>query len=321
MNILSHEQQAKAVSALVEGCSIRSTERLTGIHRDTIMRLGVRVGEGCRRLHDAMMRDLQVSFIELDEQWSFIGKKQRHVTPEDSKDKGDCYVFVALDAVSKAVLSYIAGKRDGDHAEVLATDLRARVVNRPQITSDGFAPYIDAVDSAFGLGADFAQLVKVYQGDSQRQDAAHRYSPGHIRGTQKTVITGDPHEAHISTAYVERFNLTTRMAMRRFTRLTNAFSKKIENHRAAIALHIAYYNLCRVHEALRVTPAMQLGVTDHIWTIGELIAQALEAPETAPVTPTPIAPRGMSAGAAKGERRGTGLGPKPRLRLIRGGAA
>ena len=218
------------------------------------------------------------------------------------------------------MLSYVVGKRDAAHTEALAADLRARILNRPQITSDGFSPYIDAIDAAFGLNVDFAQLVKTYQGgDSTRQDAAHRYSPGTIRSITKTVITGDPHEDRISTSYVERFNLTTRMQMRRFTRLTNGFSKKLVNHGAAIALHLAHYNLCRVHETLRVTPAMHLGVADHVWTVGELVAAALTVPGIPPASPAPERPKGMSAGAAKDERRGTGLGPRRRLRLIKGG--
>jgi IS1 family transposase len=319
MNVLSPQQQTTVVSALVEGCSIRSTERLTDIHRDTIMRLGVRVGEGCRRLHDAMMRDLQVGVIELDEQWAFIGKKQKRVTREDSAEKGDCYLFIALDAVSKAVLSYIVGKRDGQHTLALATDLRSRILNRPQITSDGFAPYVPALDVAFDRDVDFAQLVKVYQGDPGH-DAAHRYSPGRVIGAEKTVIWGRPDESKISTSYVEQFNLTTRMQMRRFTRLTNGFSKKLVNHRAAIALHLAHYNLCRVHETLRVTPAIQLGVTDHIWTVGELVDAALGAQPTPP-PPTPVPPQrptGMSAGKAKGDTH-PAFGKK--LRVIRGGKA
>jgi len=313
MNILPREKQTQIIAALTEGCSIRSTERLTDTHRDTVMRLGVEVGEGCRRLHDGMMRGLHVNLIELDEQWAFIAKKQKRVHQDESPELGDCYLFLALDATSKAILSYVAGKRNGENAVALATDLRARIMNRPQITADGFPAYVGAIDEAFSVNVDFAQLVKVYQA-TPGNEAAVRYSPGSIRGIDKQVVCGNPDETKISTSYVERFNLTTRMAMRRATRLTNAFSKKLTNHRAAIALHIAHYNLCRWHETLRCTPAMALGVTDHIWTIGELIDAALAAPEPAPLMPE--LHRGMSAAKAKGDTH-PAFGRK--LRVIKGG--
>lgn len=315
VNVLSAEKQARCIGALVEGCSIRSVERLTEIHRDTIMHLGVRVGEGCARLHDRLFRRLNVAAIELDEQWAFIAKKQKRVKHDDPQSFGDAYLFVALAANAKAVLSYIVGKRNMDNTLALAYDLRRRIVNRPQITSDGFPAYPDAIDFAFGLDVDFAQLVKIYQ-STPGNEAAVRYSPGTVRDIETKIVRGNPDPERISTSYVERFNLTTRMASRRFTRLTNGFSKKIENHRAAIALHVAHYNLCRVHETIRVTPAMALGVTDHVWTVGELVAAALGAPETpAPITPPEHA---MSAARAKGENRGHA--PFPRgLRLIPGG--
>ncbi|MGH9345310.1 MAG: hypothetical protein ACRD19_16310 [Terriglobia bacterium] len=286
MNLLPFDQQVRIIAALTEGCSIRSTERLLAVHRDSIMRLGVRVGEGCARLHDRMMRDIQCNLIELDEQWDFIAKKQRHVQADDREECGDVWLFVALAATQKAVLSYIVGKRTAENTEALATDLRARIVNRPQITSDGYAPYIGAVESAFGWNVDFAMLTKKYVSDSGLPDAAHRYSPGHVTGVDRTVIRGIPDSEKISTSYVERFNLSSRMQMRRCTRLTNGFSKKLQNHRAAVALWIAFYNLCRVHESLRCTPAMALGVTDHIWTIAELVEAAL-VPSDVPPLPRP----------------------------------
>jgi IS1 family transposase len=315
VNTLSRDQQVQIIAALVEGNSIRSVERMTGVHRDSIMRLGVKVGEGCRRLHDAGMRDLQVSILELDEQWSFIGCKAKRASDEDKKsgERGDCYVFVALDATSKAVVSYVTGKRDGLNTVALATDLRARIVNRPQITADGFAPYPGAIEEAFGDDVDFATLVKEYV-TTPGNEAAVRYSPGHIRGVSKTVVTGDPDKSVISTSYVERFNLTTRMQSRRFTRLTSGFSKKLANHRAAIALQFGHYNWCRWHETIRATPAMALGIADHIWTIGELVDAALSAPEAEPMTPAPR-PVGMSAGKAKGEKGG-GI---PKLYIVKGG--
>lgn len=316
MNTLPRNTQVQIIAALVEGNSIRSVERMTGVHRDSIMRLSNRVGEGCRRLHDARMRDLQVSIIELDEQWSFIGCKAKRASDEDKKtgERGDCYVFVALDATSKAVLSYVIGKRDGLNTVALATDLRARVVNRPQITADGWAPYPGAVEQAFGADVDFATLTKEYV-TTPGNEAAVRYSPGHIRGITKTIVTGDPDKSAISTSFIERFNLTTRMASRRFTRLTSGFSKSLANHRAAIALQFAHYNLCRWHETIRCTPAMAVGIADHIWSVGELVEAALSATEPTPL-PTPTRPKGMSASEAKGGQ--TAVQPK-RLFVIKGG--
>src|SRR5216684_331044 len=286
MNVLPFEKQVQVISALTEGCSIRSTERLTNVNRNTIMSLGVRVGEGCVRLHDRTMRDLQVNTIELDEQWDFIAKKQRHVQTGDPDAFGDVWLFVALASTQKAVLSYLVGKRSTENTNALARDLRARIVNRPQITSDGYAPYAGAVESAFGWDVDYAMLTKQYVGDSNLPDAAHRYSPGHVAGIEKTVIRGRPDNDLISTSYIERFNLSSRMQMRRFTRLSNGFSKKLESHCAAVALWISFYNLCRVHETLRCTPAMALGVSDHIWTIAELVEAAL-APSDVPPLPRP----------------------------------
>ena len=318
MSKLSRNQEVAIIAALVEGNSIRSVERMTGCHRDSIMKLSVRVGEGCRRLHDARMRGLQVSLIEADEQWSFIGCKQKRVSDAEKRtgERGDCYVFVALDATSKAVLSYVIGKRTAENTVALAKDLRARVMNRPQITADGFTPYPDAIEAAFGADVDFATVEKTYTATPGNQ-AAIRYSPGKIRGVEKTIVSGDPDPAAISTSYIERFNLTTRMSSRRFTRLTNAFSKKLDNHRAAIALQFAHYNFCRWHESIRCTPAMAVGVATHPWTIVELIDAALSTVEVPPL-PTPQAPTpmGMSAGKAKQSRgqRGTF-----KLTVIKGG--
>lgn len=284
MNTLPFEKQVRVVGALVEGCAIRTVERMTEIHRDTIMRLGVRVGEACGRLHDHLFRNLNVSTIELDEQWAFIGKKQKRVRHDDPAELGDAYLFIALAANTKAVLSYAIGKRNAKNTLALASDLRTRVLSRPQITADGFFAYPGAIDFAFGRDVDFAQLVKVYQA-TPGNEAAVRYSPGTIRDIESTVVFGNPDPAKISTSYVERFNLTTRMQSRRFTRLTNGFSKKLANHKAAIALHVAHYNLCRVHETLRVTPAMALGVTDHVWSVAELLRASEKAPSKPPAKP------------------------------------
>ena len=310
MNVLPFDQQIKIIGALTEGCSIWSTERLTTTHRDSVMRLGVKIGVGCHRLHDALMRNLQVSIIELDEQWAFIGKKQKHVTDYDSPELGDCYLFTAIAATQKAILSYAVGKRNGETTEEFVNDLRARILNRPQITADGFPAYVDAIDLAFAGNVDFGQLVKIYQA-TPGNEAAVRYSPGSIRSIVKTPVFGNPDPERISTSFMERFNLTTRMAVRRFTRLTNGFSKTLANHKAAVALHVGHYNFCHVHETIRTTPAIALGVTDHIWSIAELIERATQA-LVPPPAPQPSLPRDLDTGLLAGR--------KPfRLWVIRGG--
>jgi len=231
------------------------------------------------------MRDLHVNLLEFDEVWSFIGKKQKRLGPNDLREKGDCYIFTALSATHKAIVSYQIGKRSGANANAFAMDVRQRVLGRPQISSDGFSPYIDAIERAFGSEVDYGQIVKVYAGEPG-PDTARRYSPGVVVDVRKAVIAGGPDRKKISTSFVERSNLTIRMQCRRLTRLTNAFSKKLENHAAAVALFVAHYNFCRVHETLRITPAMALGVTDHIWSIGELVdaATADQLPAPHPFT-------------------------------------
>jgi IS1 family transposase len=286
MNILPFEQQIQVISALTEGCSIRATERLTGVHRDTVMRLGARIGTGCAAIHDGLFQNLNVPLIELDEIWSYVGKKQRRLAEGDSEEKGDCYVFTALDATRKAILSYHAGKRNRESACVFLGDLRERVLNRPQISSDAFLPYRESIELTFGADVHYGQIVKQYAGEPPIT-AARRYSPGYVVATNKTRLMGNPDERKISTSLVERSNLTMRMQSRRFTRLTNGYSKKLENHKAAVALYVAHYNLCRVHETIRMTPAMALGLTDHIWTIGELIERAGQ-PESIPATNKPF---------------------------------
>jgi IS1 family transposase len=285
MNVLPREQQARIIGCLVEGNSIRATERLTNVHRDTVMKLGLKVGQQCVNLHDRLFRDLQVATIELDEQWAFIAKKAKRVRQDDPAEYGDSWLFAAIAANQKAIISFVVGKRTAQNTQLLASDLRARIVNRPQITADGYSPYPGAIDVAFGVNVDFATITKEYV--APVADDAARRSPSSIRAVDKTVIRGNPDESKISTSYVERFNLTTRMQLRRFTRLTNAFSKKAENHAAAVALHIVHYNLCRWHETLRWTPAMALKVTDHIWSIDELLAEASAMPTTPPAPAKP----------------------------------
>ncbi len=274
MNVLPFDKQAAIISALVEGVSIRATERLTGVHRDTIMRLGARVGEGCAMLHDQIMRDLNVARVELDEAWSYVGKKQAKIAPGDDPDLGDQYVFIAMAASAKAIISYRIGKRTAVTTKSFINDLRARVLGAPEISSDGFQPYPAAIDEAFGIDCSFGVIEKHYAAD-QAVEAKRHYSPAEVVKITKRRVVGRP--SHISTSFIERQkNLSLRMGQKRFARLSNGFSKRLTNHIAAVGLYVTHYNLCRVHETLRVTPAMQLGLTDHIWTISELVEAALQ---------------------------------------------
>jgi IS1 family transposase len=275
MNRLKPDQQATVIAALTEGMSIRATERLTGFHRDTIMRLGVRIGRKCAHLHDAMMRDLNVAQIQMDELWAHIGKKQKRLTPDDDATKGDCYTFIAMDAIGKAIISYRSGKRDWWTTGQFLSDLRMRVLGTPMISSDGFVAYEEMMRQTFGETCHYGQIVKKYAGEPP-VDAARRYSPGALVEIERKVVTGNMPKFMIGTSHAERQNLSVRMASRRFTRLTNGFSKKIENHAAAVSLYVAHYNLCRVHETIRQTPAMALGLTGHPWSIAELIDAALQ---------------------------------------------
>ena len=285
MNVLSCDQQIAIISALAEGMSIRSVERLTGVHRDTIMRLGARVGRGCAELHDRMMVGLRVGRIECDELWVFVGCKQKNVTRKNVPVKGDQYTFVALAASAKAILAYRTGKRDSENTDLFIRDLRERVLGTPEISTDGFHPYRPAIRDAFGDRVAHGVITKTYSVTDLRKDAAHRYSPAAVVAVSREAVIGIPSE--ISTSYAERSNLSLRMASRRFTRLTNGFSKKLENHAAAVSLYVAHYNLCRWHETICSTPAEALGLTDHAWSIGELLDAALAV---ATPDPTDTAP-------------------------------
>jgi IS1 family transposase len=262
-----------AIQLLIEGTSVRTVERITQLHRDTILRLLVLAGERCIALMDTKMRNLRCKRIQADEIWSFIGKKDRNVKVDDPDEYGNAWVFVALDAETKLIPSYVVGKRDKATTYRFLTDLRDRMdeEHRFQITTDGFVFYRNGVEEIFAGQADFAQMIKLY-GDYGQHDAAGRYSPAPMIETIIKIRDGRPDSRHISTSFVERQNLTIRMAIRHFTRLTNAFSKKLDNHKAACALHFAYYNFCRIHKSLRVTPAMEACVTDHIWSLRELLA-------------------------------------------------
>ena len=269
MNRLSLDRRTHAISCLVEGNSIRSTERMTGIHRDTVMRLLVEVGTGCAALMDEQMRDLPCERIQVDEIWSFVGKKQRQVTKEDDKNRvGDQWTFVALCPDTKLVPAYHIGKRTKPHAIAFMTDLSERLANRVQLSSDALNSYVDAVEQAFGADVDYGQAVKCYEAEPI---GPGRYSPPKVIRQERYAIQGAPDRAHISTSLIERQNLTMRMSMRRFTRLTNAFSKKVENLQAAVSLHFAFYNFVRVHKSLRITPAMAAGVDSRLWSLHDLV--------------------------------------------------
>lgn len=274
MNGLKKGKQLAVLSALVEGNSIRSVERMTGVHRDTIMRLMTRVGEGCLRLMDERMRNLPATLIQVDEIWTFVQKKQKRVRPTEGPDVGDQYVFVALEANTKLVPSFTVGKRDAPTAQAFIRDLQGRLARRVQLTTDGFSPYRDAVEEAWhGTGIDYAQLVKVYEGERVGEA---RYSPPKIKAAIPIPIMGNPKIEFISTSYVERQNLTIRMQVRRFTRLTNAFSKKLCNLKAALALHFAYYNFVRPHSKHGVAPAVAAGLERYTWSLAELLEAALD---------------------------------------------
>lgn len=272
-NILPFEKQTAVIHALAEGNSIRSIERMTGIHRDTVMRLGVKVGQACQTLLDEKMRDLELGSIEVDEIWGFIGKKQKSVRQHDNHlEVGDVWTYIALDVETKLIPSYVVGKRNAYHTNAFMYDLSARIKNRVQISSDGLASYAAAVERGFGSGVDYGQIVKTYA--SEERYAQGKYSAPEVIAVEKTVIMGSPREALISTSHVEKQNHTLRMHCRRLSRLTNAFSKKLENFKAAIGLHFAYYNFVKTHGTIRCTPAMAAGVMPSALTVRDLVEMA-----------------------------------------------
>ncbi len=264
------EKAEIVLSLLLEGNSVSSVERVTGIHHGTILKLLVLAGEKCERIMADKIRNVQVRDVEADELWSFIGKKEKRVRPEDDQNLGDCYTFVAIERHSKLVLNIAMGKRNQHTTDIFIEGLRhATAHSRFQITTDGFKPYRSAITTTLHDRCDFAQLIKVYGAPS---DGEARYSPAEVQSVEVVPVMGRPDPERICTSIVERSNLSTRMSVRRFTRLTNAFSKKWENHWAAVAVWFAFYNFCRVHKSLRVTPAMAAGIADHVWDIGELLA-------------------------------------------------
>lgn len=292
-NILPLSDRVRVIAHLVEGNSVRATTRLTGVAKGTILRLLVAVGLGCARLHDRLVRNVEASLIEADELYALIGKREKRKTSADADELGDAYTFVALCVVSKLIISHLTGKRDADNAQSFMYDLRDRVLGRPQLSTDGFSPYRFAVLQAFGVGGcDFGQIIKEYETNIDNQKAAAtRYTPGRVKSITRDVVYGRPDIEAINTSYAERSNLTFRMSMRRFTRLTNGFSKKLDNHCAAVALHVMHYNFVRPHMTLRTTPAVAAHLAERPWSLTELVTAALaeveNEPEPSDPDPTP----------------------------------
>jgi len=271
MNCLSNETRAHVVRCLVEGASIRSTVRITGVSKATVFKLLADLGQACAAYHNRYVRNLKVRRLQCDEIWQFVGAKKKNATPKQKQAGwGDVWTWVGIDADSKLVVSYLVGGRDAGWAHEFMEDCARRVRGRLQLTTDGHKSYLDAVEDAFGCDVDYAMLQKIYGAPSESEQ--RRYSPAKCIGADMKVVSGKPDPKHVSTSYVERQNLTMRMSMRRFTRLTNGFSKKIENHCHMVALHYMYYNFCRVHLTLRVTPAMEAKLSDHVWDVEDLVA-------------------------------------------------
>ncbi len=268
MNKLDTKERAQLISVLVEGNSLRATARICDVAFNTVLKFVPQIGQACAEYQDKAFLNLKCKRIQCDEIWSFCYAKQKNV-PENKQGVlgyGDVWTWVAMDAETKLVPSFMVGRRDAQTAKIFIDDLASRLSNRVQLTTDGYKVYLEAVESAFGCEIDYAILVKMYESSQEET----RYSPARCMGCKGTPITGNPDRKHISTSFIERQNLTMRMGMRRFTRLTNAFSKKIENHALHLALHYMYYNFVRIHKTLRVTPAMAANVTDHLWSVEEI---------------------------------------------------
>jgi len=269
MNVLTQDERIKVVAALVEGNSLRSVSRMTGIARNTITKLLVDLGQACMAYHDQYVRNVRVRRLQCDEIWAYVGAKAKNVRSEKKEiGWGDVWTWVGIDADTKLVVGYLVGGRGADWASGFMEDCASRIRGRVQITTDGHRAYLEAVEGAFGMDVDFATLQKIY---GASEETEKRYSPAKCIGCDMKVVTGNPDPKHVSTSYVERQNLTMPMHMRRFTRLTNGFSKKLENHAYAVALHFMFCNFVRIHQTLRVTPAMEAGLSDHVWEMSELV--------------------------------------------------
>jgi len=269
MNALTAEKKALVLTHLVEGLSIRSIERITGITKRAILRVLVEYGEKAKEIQEREMVNIQSNFVQVDEIWTYVGKKQKQLTPLDSEELGDQYVFVAMDSETKLVPSFLVGKRNMENSLEMMKDLQYRITNKFQLTTDAFIRYFNAVDSVFGNDIDYGQIHKEYREDTRNEK---RYSPAQIIRVIIKPLIGNPVWKRISTSHIERQNLTIRMQMRRFTRLTNAFSKKLENLKAATALHFFHYNYMRIHSSLRVTPAMEARITNRVWDWNDLMS-------------------------------------------------
>jgi IS1 family transposase len=269
MNKLHRDKQVGITASLIEGNSLRATARMCDVAFNTVLNFLPEIGSACADYQDRVLRNLKCKRVQCDEIWSFCYAKEKNV-PADKKGKfgyGDLWTWVAIDADTKLVPSFMVGKRDARTAKIFIDDLASRLASRVQLTTDGHRPYLEAVEGAFGSEIDYAMLIKLYASSQEET----RYSPAECIGTETRRIQGNPDSGHISTSYVERQNLSMRMGIRRFTRLTNGFSKKVENHAYHVALYYMHYNFCRIHQTLRVTPAMEAGVTDHVWTIEEML--------------------------------------------------
>lgn len=283
MNRLPIVKRVQILSMLCEGSSLRSISRVADVSLNTVTKLLIDAGKACDAFHDQHMRGVNARRVQCDEIWSFIGVKQKN-RPKSKRatdsTAGDVWTWTAMEADTKLMISYLVGGRDAEYALAIMDDLRQRVATRMQLTTDGHTPYLQAVEDAFGADIDYAMLVKLYGEPPASPEAARRYSPSECVGARKTAITGKPDPNHISTSYVERQNLTMRMHMRRFTRLTNAFSKKIANHGYAVALHVTFYNFVRIHKTLRMTPAMAAGIAHRLWSMEDIVAlvDAAEGP-------------------------------------------
>lgn len=280
MNKLTPKKRAQILHLLVEGNSLRATGRIADVSYNTVCKFFADAGRACEKYQDETLRNLACKRVQVDEIWSFVYAKQKNVPGAKAAPDGagDVWTWVAVDAQTKLVPTWRVGSRDGDTAKDFISDLASRLLGRIQLTSDGHKPYLEAVEGAFGADIDYAQLQKIYGTPIEGQK---RYSPAECIGCAQRVIEGNPDPRHISTSYVERQNLTMRMSMRRFTRLTNGFSKKVENHALSVALHYMHYNFCRIHKSLRITPAMAARVTDRVWTITDIVA-IIEVGEGAP---------------------------------------
>jgi IS1 family transposase len=275
MNRLATDKRTAVIAALIEGTSINATCRMTGAAKNTVLKLLKEMGCACAAYHNAHVRNLRVRRVQADEIWSFVYGKDKNLTLEQVRSGlGSVWTWKAIDADTKLVISYTIGDRGADTARAFMQDVASRISNRIQLTTDGHRVYAEAVENAFGSEIDYAMLVKIYGASSENPES--RYSPATCIGCRTGVLAGNPDPAHISTSYVERSNLSMRMGMRRFTRLTNGFSKKVENHGHMVALYFMHFNFCRIHKTLRVTPAMEAGLTDHVWSLEELLCVLLQ---------------------------------------------